>query len=300
MSGQTNEKEAKEKEGGWLLPPRRKNAVTPGLYLIATPIGNLGDITLRALDVLAACDRVICEDTRVSGKLLEHFGIKKPLLPYNDHNAAKQRGPVLQMLREGQKVAFISDAGTPLVSDPGYKLVRECISEGIMVTAIPGANAPLTALQLSGLPSDAFSFIGFLPPKSAARKKYLSEWKNAPGTLIAFETAPRLHDALKDIHEALGEREVAVARELTKLHEEIVRGNVSELIVRYEGSEPKGEIVLVIGRGQAAAMDDDEIGVALKKALKSMSTKEAAAYVAEISGRPRKEIYSLALKHGKG
>jgi 16S rRNA (cytidine1402-2'-O)-methyltransferase len=181
MSGQTN-----EKEEGWLLPQRRKNAVTPGLYLVATPIGNLGDITLRALDVLAACDRVICEDTRVSGKLLEYFGIKKPLLPYNDHNAAKQRGPVLQMLRDGQRVAFISDAGTPLVSDPGYKLVRECIEEGIAVTAIPGANAPLMALQLSGLPCDAFSFIGFLPPKSAARKKHLSEWKNAPGTLIAF------------------------------------------------------------------------------------------------------------------
>ncbi len=290
MSGQTN-----EKEEGWLLPHRRKNTVTPGLYLVATPIGNLGDITLRALDVLAVCDRVICEDTRVSGKLLEHFGIKKPLLPYNDHNADRQRGPILQMLRDGQRVAFISDAGTPLVSDPGYKLVRECIAEGIMVTALPGANAPLTALQLSGLPSDAFSFIGFLPPKSAARKKYLVEWRNAPGTLIAFETAPRLHDALTDIHEVLGEREVAVARELTKLHEEIVRGNVSELAERYEGSEPKGEIVLVIGRGAAAAMNDDEIAAALKKALQSMSTKEAAAYVAEISGRPRKEIYNLAL-----
>lgn len=288
MSGQTN-----EKEEGWLLPPRRKNTVTPGLYLVATPIGNLGDMTLRALDVLAGCDRVICEDTRVSGKLLEYFGIKKPLLPYNDHNAGRQRGGILQMLRDGQRVAFISDAGTPLVSDPGYKLVRECISEGIMVTALPGANAPLTALQLSGLPSDAFSFIGFLPPKSAARKKYLSEWKNAPGTLIAFETAPRLHDALKDIHEALGAREVAVARELTKLHEEILRGPVSELIENFK--EPKGEIVLVIGRGEAAAMDDKEIEAALKKALQSMSTKEAAAYVAEISGRPRKEIYSIAL-----
>lgn len=288
MSEQTN-----EKEQNWLLPPRRKNVVVPGLYIVATPIGNLGDITLRALDVLAACDRVICEDTRVSGKLLEHFGIKKKLLPYNDHNAAKQRGPVLQMLRDGQRVAFISDAGTPLVSDPGYKLVRECIEEGIAVTAIPGANAPLMALQLSGLPSDAFSFIGFLPPKSAARKKHLSEWKNAPGTLIAFETAPRLQDALKDIQEALGDREVAVARELTKLHEEVLRGKVSALIENFK--DIKGEIVLVIGRGEAEAMGDEDVTAALKKALKSMSTKEAAAYVAEISGRPRKEIYTIAL-----
>lgn len=292
MSEQTN-----EKEQNWLLPQRRKNAVVPGLYLVATPIGNLGDITLRALDVLAGCDRVICEDTRVSGKLLEHFGIKKPLLPYNDHNAAKQRGPVRQMLRDGQRVAFISDAGTPLVSDPGYKLVRECIEEGIAVTAIPGANAPLMALQLSGLPSDAFSFIGFLPPKSAARKKHLTEWKNAPGTLIAFETAPRLQDALMDIHEALGDREVAVARELTKLHEEILRGRVSALIENFK--DVKGEIVLVIGRGETEAMGDDEIIAALKKALRSMSTKEAAAYVAEISGRPRKEIYSLAINLGR-
>jgi 16S rRNA (cytidine1402-2'-O)-methyltransferase len=292
MSEQTN-----EKEQNWLLPQRRKNAVVPGLYLVATPIGNLGDITLRALDVLAGCDRVICEDTRVSGKLLEHFGIKKPLLPYNDHNAAKQRGPVRQMLRDGQRVAFISDAGTPLVSDPGYKLVRECIEEGIAVTAIPGANAPLMALQLSGLPSDAFSFIGFLPPKSAARKKHLTEWKNAPGTLIAFETAPRLQDALMDIREALGDREVAVARELTKLHEEILRGRVSALIENFK--DVKGEIVLVIGRGETEAMGDDEIIAALKKALRSMSTKEAAAYVAEISGRPRKEIYSLAINLGR-
>lgn len=292
MSEQTS-----QKEQNWLLPPRRKNAVVPGLYLVATPIGNLGDITLRALDVLAACDRVICEDTRVSGKLLEHFGIKKPLLPYNDHNADKQRGGIMQMLRDGERIAFISDAGTPLVSDPGYKLVRECIAEGIAVTALPGANAPLTALQLSGLPSDAFSFIGFLPPKSAGRKKHLAEWKNAPGTLIAFETAPRLHDALKDIQEALGDREVAVARELTKLHEEILRGLVSELIENFK--EPKGEIVLVIGRGQAEAMSDADVEKELKKALETMSTKEAAAVVAEISGRPRKEIYSLAIDLGK-
>jgi 16S rRNA (cytidine1402-2'-O)-methyltransferase len=291
MSQQTNQKESR-----WLLPTR-KNPVGPGLYLVATPIGNLGDITLRALDVLAAVDRVICEDTRVSGKLLEYFGIKKPLLPYNDHNADKQRGGILEMLREGQKIAFISDAGTPLVSDPGYKLVRECVAESIAVTALPGANAPLTALQLSGLPSDAFCFLGFLPNKSVARKKYLAEWKNAQASLIAFETAPRLLDALTDIREALGEREVAVARELTKLHEEVLRGNISKLIDNFE--EPKGEIVLVIGKGEEAAMADDDVEAALAKALKTMSTKEAASYVAEISGRSKKELYSLAIDLGK-
>lgn len=294
MQDQTN-----QKDRGWLLPARKKSTVTPGLYLVATPIGNLGDMTLRGLDVLALCDRVICEDTRISGKLLEHFGIKKPLLPYNDHNAAKQRTPIIEMLREGQVLALISDAGTPLVSDPGYKLVRECIEQGITVTALPGANAVLTGLQLSGLPSDAFSFIGFLPNKSTARKKYLAEWKNVPGTLVAFETGPRLHDALRDVAEVLGEREVAVARELTKLHEEIMRGPVAELVESYEGVEPKGEIVLIIGRGDAVEMSAAEIEKELRKALKTMSTKEAAGYVAELAGKPRKEIYSLALTYGK-
>lgn len=294
MSEQIN-----QKARGWLLPPQKKSGVAPGLYLVATPIGNLGDMTLRALDVLAACDRVICEDTRVSGKLLEYFGIKKKLLPYNDHNATKQHGPILEMLREGQVVALVSDAGMPLISDPGYKLVRECVELGIPVTSVPGANAVLTGLQLSALPSDAFSFVGFLPNKSTARKKFLAEWKNVPGTLIAFETGPRLQDALRDVAEVLGVRQVAVARELTKLHEEITRGPVAELIENYEGMEPKGEIVLIVGRGETEALSDADVEKELRKALKTMSTKEAAGYVAELSGRPRKEIYNLALTYGK-
>lgn len=295
MPEQTN-----QKERGWLLPPRRKDSVPPGLYLVATPIGNLGDITLRALDVLALCDRVICEDTRVSGKLLDFFGIRKPLLSYNDHNADKQRPVILEFLKNNNILALVSDAGMPLISDPGYKLVRECLKQGIAVTSLPGANAPLTALQLSGLPSDSFSFIGFLPPKPAARKKYLQDWKNIAGTLIAFETGPRLYDSLRDIQEVLGDREAAIARELTKLHEEIMRGCVSDLLKENESRELKGEIVLVIGAGQAATMSDEDILKELKKALKSMSTKEAAAYVAELSGRPRREIYAMALEHGKG
>ena len=298
MSGQTSEKDTKEKGGSWLLPPRKKS-MAGGLYLVATPIGNLGDITLRALDVLASCERVICEDTRVTGKLLGYFGIKKPMLPYNDHNADRQRMAVMEMLQGGAMVAFVSDAGMPLVSDPGYKLVRECVEAGIAVTSVPGANAPLAALQLSALPSDAFCFIGFLPNKTAARKKVLGEWKNTQASLIAFETGPRLHDSLSDIFDVLGNRDVAVARELTKLHEEVARGRVSDLIVSYRGAPPKGEIVLVIGRGEAAVMNEAEIRAALKVALKSMSTKEAAAHVAEISGRSRKEIYSMALENGK-
>lgn len=288
-----------EKERGWLLPPRKNNTRHPGLVLAATPIGNLGDITLRVLDSLFLCDRVICEDTRVTGKLLEHFGIKKPLMPYNDHNADKQRPVVMEMLRAGQMLMFVSDAGTPLVSDPGYKLVKDCLEEGLPVTSLPGASAPLTALQLSGLPSNSFTFIGFLPNKTAARKKYLAEWMNVPGTLIAFETGPRLNDSLKDIEVVLGNREIAVARELTKLHEEVARGQVAHLIEIYEKKEAKGEIVLVIGPGAARKMDESEIEVELKKALKSMGTKEAAAYVAELSNRPRREIYARALRHVK-
>lgn len=295
MSGNSN-----EKERGWLLPSRRKNEVSSGLYLVSTPIGNLGDITLRALDILAMCDRVVCEDTRVSGKLLDYFGIKKPLMPYNDHNAAKQRGPLLKALKDGECIAFISDAGTPLVSDPGYKLVRECLAEEIAVTAIPGANAPLPALLLSGLPSDNFTFAGFLPPKETARRKFLKEFENLPSTLIVFDTGPRILSSLKDIQHTLGEREVAVARELTKLHEDVRRGLVSDLIERYEAeSEPKGEIVVVIGRGSAKEMSDDDIRRELRLALVKMSTKEAASVIAEMSGRPRKEIYAMALKIGK-
>ncbi len=272
----------------------------PGLYLVATPIGNLGDITLRALDVLAASDLVVCEDTRVSGKLLAHFGIKKPLLPYNDHNADRQRGTVLGKIADGKMVAFISDAGMPLISDPGYKLVRAALEAGYHVTSAPGANAPLTALQLSGLPSDAFAFLGFLPPKQTARKKILKGWKDAPATLVMFETGPRLTKALTDIEEIFPDRVMAVVRELTKLHEEVRRGTASELLTYYKTNEPRGEIVLVLsGKDGHDAMAEDDVQAALKKALKTMSTKEAAASVAELSGRPRKEIYALALEIAK-
>lgn len=300
ITGRVMSDQTTKKERGWLLPDAKNAALPPGLYLVATPIGNLRDMSFRGLDTLSAASLVVCEDTRVSGKLLAYFGISKPLLPYNDHNAERQRGPILKKIRDGEAVAFINDAGSPLVSDPGYKLVRECIESGLSVTAIPGAASPIAALQLSGLPSDQFCFTGFLPPKSTARRKALEAWKSVDATLIAFETAPRLADALGDIRAVLGEREVAVAREITKLHEETRRGKVSELIEFYEkNGAPKGEIVLVIGTAPPAALSEDEIKARLHKLLKTMSKAEAAASVAADTGWPRKKVYDLALEIAK-
>jgi 16S rRNA (cytidine1402-2'-O)-methyltransferase len=291
--------ETTEKQRAWLLPAAKTGKPTAGLYIVSTPIGNLGDITLRALDLLAACDLVVCEDTRVSGKLLQHYGIKKPLLSYNDHNADRQRGGVLKKIAQGQCVALISDAGTPLISDPGFKLARECAGAGYYVTSLPGANAVLTALQLSGLATDSFCFGGFLPPKSEARKKELARWMNVPATLVFFETAPRLSKALADIADVMGERPVSVLRELTKLYEERRSGTAVELMAFYEkNNAPKGEIVLVIGKGEAAIMDDKAVEKELRQALKTMTTKEAARHVTALSGRSKKDLYALALELG--
>lgn len=293
-------KDVSEKERGWLLPARNKYEFTPGLYLAATPIGNLGDITLRVLDTISGCDAVVCEDTRVSGKLLHYYGIKKPLLPYNDHNADIQRKPILDKLRRGAKIALISDAGTPLLSDPGYKLVRACIEEGIPVTSLPGANAVLTALQLSGLPLESFSFLGFLPPKREARRKKLAKLKTIPVTMVFFETAPRLAKSLADILDVFGDRDMALAREMTKLFEETRRGRVSEILNMSEREGmPKGEIVLVISGAAPQEFSDRDVETQLRRALKTMRVKEAAAFVAETAGRPKKELYDLALRMGK-
>ncbi len=269
----------------------------PGLYIVATPIGNLRDITLRALDTLAAADLVLCEDSRVSGKLMQAYDLKKKLVVYNDHSAAPQRDKVISAIEGGQVVALISDAGMPLVSDPGYKLVKLCQEKGLYVTSVPGANAPLAALQLSGLPSDKFSFLGFMPSKSAARQKALRQWKDASGTLILFETGPRLRESLADMREVLGEREAAVVREITKMHEEVRRGRFSDLIAFYdETGAPKGEIVVVIEAPSFAAWGEDELRAAMAEALDTMHLKEAAAFVAEKSGVPKKELYALGLE----
>ncbi len=267
-----------------------------GLYLVATPIGNLRDITLRSLDVLNNVDLIACEDTRVSGKLLSFYGIKKPLVSYNDHASAGKRDKLLEKLLNGESIALISDAGMPLISDPGYKLVRECWEKGVYVTTLPGANAPLSALQLSGLPSDSFSFIGFLPSKTGARKKVLEQWSDTNGALIVFENASRLSSSLQDIHDVLGDRTMALVREITKMYEEVRQGEVSELIAYYEESpKPKGEIVLVIGAQEEREYSEDDIKALLVKALKEASTKEAAADVARITGISKKKLYEQAL-----
>ncbi len=221
--------------------------LAPGLYLVATPIGNLGDITLRALAVLERADVIYCEDTRHSRTLVSHFRIKSPLRPYHEHNAEEQRPRILQELQDGKRVALISDAGTPLISDPGFKLVRVVAAEGHAVVAVPGASAMLVALSVAALPTDAFFFAGFLPPKEAGRRARLDALKDVPGTLVVFEAPTRIAALLEDVLAVLGDRPVAVARELTKLHEEIARGPVSVLAEAFGAREIKGEIVVCIG-----------------------------------------------------
>jgi 16S rRNA (cytidine1402-2'-O)-methyltransferase len=267
------------------------------LALVATPIGNLGDITARALDWLKSADLIACEDSRVTAVLLRHAGIERPLVSYHDHNAEAMRPRLLARVAAGERVALVSDAGTPLISDPGYKLVRAALDAGLAVTMLPGASAPIMALALSGLPSDRFLFGGFLPPKQAARRQAIREAALAPVTLIFFETAPRLLDSLGDLLAVLGDRPAAVARELTKMFEEVRRGALSDLIAHYGAAgPPKGEIVLVVGppeENQAAAQDIDAL---LSRALASMSVKDAAATVSAATGRPKREIYARALE----
>jgi len=224
-----------------------ESELAPGLYLVATPIGNLADITVRALAVLRGVDRIYCEDTRVTGKLLVKYRISTPLGVYHDHNAEAVRPAILAALHHGGRVALVSDAGTPLVSDPGYKLVRAAVAEHLPVTAVPGPSAAVTALILSGLPTDAFLFAGFLPPRQAARRRALERWAMVEASLIFFESTPRLVGSLADMASILGDRPAAVARELTKFHEEIRRGGLAELADHYSGAgPPRGEAVIVV------------------------------------------------------
>lgn len=275
--------------------------LTSGLYIIATPIGNIADITLRALEVLGKVDVIACEDTRVTGKLTAIYDITAQKIPYHDHNADEMRPKLIQMMKEGQKVALVSDAGMPLISDPGYKLVQQCAAEDVPMTCIPGATASLTALVLSGLPTDKFMFAGFLPPKSAARKTALVEVKTVPATLVFYETAPRLIESLTDMADVLGDRPAAVARELTKKFEEVQRGLLSELVQHYEREgEPRGEIVVIVGAPQADYLEnwtDTRIDALLAKMIEEqgMSVKDAAAYVAAQSGIKKRDVYQRAL-----
>lgn len=278
------------------VPDPNPKPLKSGLYLVATPIGNLGDITLRGLEVLREADLIACEDTRVSGRLLAAYGIRKPLFLYHDHNADEQRPKLIDKIREGQSVALISDAGMPLVSDPGHKLVRACQESGLAVTSIPGASAPLMALQLSGLPSDAFLFAGFLPTRKAARRDELEKWKTVPASLIFFESANRLEAMLADLMDVMGDRQSAVTRELTKLYEEVWSGTVSSHLERVrQNGPPKGEIVVVVG-GYEAGQEQTDLDSLLTRELSVASLKDAVQAVSEMTGVSRKIVYAHALR----
>lgn len=278
--------------------------LAPGLHVVATPIGHLGDVTLRALATLAAADLVLCEDTRVTRKLLDRYGLAPHLLAYHDHNAAEVRPRILRRLAENAAVVLVSDAGTPLVSDPGYKLVAEAIAAGHRVYPVPGASALLAALVAAGLPTDRFWFEGFLPAKAGQRRARIAGLAAIPTTLILYETGPRLADSLGDLAAALGPRPAAVCRELTKAYEEVRRGALPDLAAHYaKAGAPKGEIVLVIGGADEAerSLSSDELDALLKQALARGSLKDAVAEVTDETGLKRREVYAraLALTEGK-
>lgn len=276
--------------------------VPSGLYIIATPIGNMGDMSRRAIDILGKVDIIACEDTRETGRLTSVHGIETKKLPYHDHNADEMRPKIIDIIKSGQRVGLVSDAGMPLISDPGYKLVEACLAEGLYVTCIPGASASLTALVLSGLPSDKFMFAGFLPPKTSARRAALDDIKTVPATLVFYETAPRLEDSLADVADILGDRPAAVARELTKKFEEVRRGSLLELTAHYkQAGAPKGEIVIVVGAPVAGAHEnwtDADIDAMLQDMLmvQGLSIKNAAGLAASKSGRKKSDVYERALR----
>lgn len=271
----------------------------PGLYIVATPIGNLGDITLRAIETLRRCDGVACEDTRVTGKLLRHLGISKPLWRYDDHSETRDRERLVESMRS-RAVALVSDAGTPLVSDPGYRLVNAARAEGLPVTIVPGACAAIAGLTLSGMPNDRFLFAGFLPAKDKARGDMLVGLAPIEATLVFYETAPRLLKSLAAIGAALPYREVAVARELTKLHEECRRGLPAGLIAWYEAHPPKGEIVLLVGPPEDHGHEEVDADAMLREALAEVKPSQAAAQVARATGFDRRELYARALEIQRG
>jgi len=279
----------------------RASRLPGGLYLVATPIGNLRDITLRALDILAGADVIACEDTRVTRKLLEHYGISTPMLAYHEHNAAAARPKLLARMAAGESIALVSDAGTPLISDPGYKLVRAAQDAGHPVTASPGASATLTALNVAGLPTDRFFFEGFLPPKAGQRRTRIADIARIPATLVLFETGPRLAAALSDLAAELGAREAAICRELTKLHEEVRRGDLAALAADYAAeAEPRGEIVIVIAPPPAEEKPDaQDVDDMIRNALMRVSMKDAVGEVAMATGLPRRDIYQRALELAK-
>jgi 16S rRNA (cytidine1402-2'-O)-methyltransferase len=269
-----------------------------GLHLVATPIGNLGDITLRALQTLAGVDIIACEDTRITRRLTERYGIAGDLKPYHEHNAAIARPKILQRLAQGGSIALVSDAGTPLISDPGFKLVREACAAGHAVVALPGPSSVLTALSVAALPTDRFFFEGFLPPKETARRARLTELSRIDATLVIFESGNRVQDTLRDLADLMGAREASICRELTKLHEEVRRATLAELARDADALETRGEFVLVIGPPSADAqtMTTEALDDLLRNTLEHHSVKDAVAHVVELSGRPRRSVYARALE----
>ena len=278
-------------------PPRPEwqNPLEEGLYVTATPIGNARDISLRALDVLGSCDAILAEDTRNTAKLLTIHGISRPLISYNDHNAQGVRPQILNRLEQGERLALVSDAGTPLVSDPGYKLVREAIVAGAKVHVVPGASAAMAALIVSGLPTNRFLFVGFLPATHDARRAALEELKTVNSTLIFFEAPQRLNEALEDMGCVFRKRDAAVARELTKLHESVRRGNLGELASFYENNPPRGEVTVIIGPPKAKEPDFSKADRLLDRAMAFMPVRAAVDLVSEATDLPRKAVYARAL-----
>lgn len=279
-----------------------KQPVQPGLYLVSTPIGNLRDMTLRAIDVLQACDAVICEDTRVTGKLLNAYNARKPMLVYNDHSDDIDREKILERLAAGQALALVTDAGTPLISDPGYKLVHACMGRGIAIVPIPGASAILPALQLAALPCERFLFSGFLPHKSSARRALFEKLKTVPVTMVFYESPNRIAESVADAYAALGDRPAAIVREITKIYEEARHGTLAAWAAD-ETLLPalKGEFVFVIGGAAMDAATPQEIEAALRDALQTLSVKDAAAAISDAMGASKKTVYDMALqiKNGK-
>ena len=300
------------------VPPEKRNYAVSGevltapkpaagLYLVATPIGNLGDITLRALETLAGVDVIACEDTRITRRLTERYAISAQLTPYHEHNAAAARPKLLSQLAQGASIALVSDAGTPLISDPGFKLVREVCAAGHRVIALPGASSVLTALSVAALPTDRFFFEGFLPPKQTARRARLTELSRFDATLVLFESGSRVQETLADLAAIMGARDAAICREMTKLHEQISRGPLSQLAQAADSLETRGEFVLVIGpqADGSQVMSMAEVDDLLRDRLAQDSVKDAVAHAMEVSGRPRRELYARALelaregKHGE-
>ncbi len=287
--------------GGFDIAGTRFTApkLAPGLYLVATPIGNLADISIRALQTLAAADLIACEDTRVSRRLLDHYGIATALTPYHDHNAQAARPKLLARMADGAALALISDAGTPLISDPGFKLVREAQEAGFSVLAVPGASSVLTALTTSGLPTDRFFFEGFLPAKATQRRARIAELARIPASLVLFEGGSRVAETLADLASVCGAREAAICRELTKLHEEVRRDTLSALAAHYAGdAETRGEFVLVIAPPGEEARPQD-LDAMIRNALARISVKDAVAEIVAATGLPRRDVYRRTLELAK-